>query len=265
MPHAIPTKPPGAKSNLRECSQRPRFLPVIALGTTLAFCLATAHASASSGHDGDAPANKATSSPTPSADPSTSVTPDVAEVEQWIASTHDNGSLPYLVIDKIHAEAFAFDPLGHLQSRAPVLLGLARGDRSVEGVGDKKMAAITPEERITPAGRFVVSLSHDPHGREILWVDYKNAIALHAVVRGTPQEHRAERLASATAADNRISYGCINVPLAFYDAYVSTAFRRTNGLVYILPETSSVSAFFGFANAQPKPGSAMPIGSGLAR
>lgn len=181
----------------------------------------------------------------------------VAEVAQWVTETHDNGALPYLIIDKINAEVFAFDATGRLQSAAPALLGLARGDRSVEGVGNKEMAAIKPQERITPAGRFLASLSRDSHGKEILWVDYKNAIALHPVVKGTPQERRAERLASPTPADNRISYGCINVPAAFYENFVSPAFRQSNGIVYILPETSPASAYFGFSKhgADEKPSS----------
>jgi len=168
----------------------------------------------------------------------------VVNLAQWVVATRDNGAMPYVIIDKEHADVFVFDAAGHLQAAAPALLGLARGDRSVEGVGDKRMSAIRPQDRITPAGRFVASLGHDSQGKEILWVDYKDAIALHPVVKGTPQERRAERLASPTAADNRISYGCINVPPTFYRTFISPAFARTSGLVYILPETSWGRALF---------------------
>lgn len=191
--------------------------------------------------------------------------PQVAEVARWVAKTHDNGVMPYVIIDKINAEVFVFGIDGHLQATAPALLGLARGDRSVEGVGDRKLPAIQPLERITPAGRFLASLGMDARGEELLWIDYKDAIALHAVVKGTPQEHRAERLASATPADNRISYGCVNVPPAFYHTYISTAFRRTNALVYILPEASAASAFFGYGKASTGLAPTAPIGSALAR
>lgn len=169
---------------------------------------------------------------------------EVTELVQWVIASRDNGGMPYLIIDKTDAAVFAFDAAGHLRAAAPVLLGLARGDRSVAGVGDERMATIRPQDRITPAGRFVSSLAHDPHGKEILWVDYKDAIALHAVVKGTPQEHRAQRLQSPTSADNRISYGCINVPLKFYQRFVSPAFAHTSGIVYILPETSSGRRLF---------------------
>lgn len=176
--------------------------------------------------------------------PAPGVSAEVTELVRWVTASRDNGSMPYLIIDKTDAAVFAFDAAGHLQAAAPVLLGLARGDHSVAGVGDERMANIRPQDRITPAGRFVSSLAHDPHGKEILWVDYKDAIALHAVVKGTPQEHRAERLQSPTSADNRISYGCINVPLKFYQRFVSPAFAHTSGIVYILPETSSGRRLF---------------------
>lgn len=169
---------------------------------------------------------------------------EVTELVRWVTASRDNGGMPYLIIDKADAAVFAFDPAGHLQAAAPVLLGLARGDRSVAAVGDERLSAIRPQDRITPAGRFVSSLAHDPHGKEILWVDYKDAIALHAVVKGTPQEHRAERLQSPISADHRISYGCINVPLDFYKGFVSPAFAHTSGIVYILPETSTGRRLF---------------------
>jgi hypothetical protein len=60
------------------------------------------------------------------------------------------------------------------------------------------------------------------------------------VVKGTPAERRAQRLQSDTTDDNRISYGCINVPVAFFDHVVHPAFAGTSGVVYVLPEASSV-------------------------
>ena len=45
-------------------------------------------------------------------------------------------------------------------------------------------------------------------------------------------------------ADNRISYGCINVPANFYDTVVRPAFTGANGIVYILPEVRSIKEVF---------------------
>jgi len=81
-------------------------------------------------------------------------------------------------------------------------------------------------------------------GEEILWVDYESALSLHRVVAGTPKERRAERLRSETPLDNRISYGCINVPVTFFDRVVSQAFAGTYAIVYILPEALPIRELF---------------------
>jgi hypothetical protein len=168
----------------------------------------------------------------------------VIHLAQWVVASRDNGGKAYLIIDKVNAKVFVFDAAGHLRGAAPALLGAARGDDSVEGIGHQKMSTIRPQDRTTPAGRFVATLGHGVHGNEILWISYADSIALHPVVKGTPQERRAQRLQSATATDNRISYGCINVPLVFYEKFVSPAFINA-GVVYILPEIRSARGLFG--------------------
>jgi hypothetical protein len=139
-----------------------------------------------------------------------------------------------------------------LRGSAPALLGLAHGDDSVPGIGERKLSTILPGERTTPAGRFVASLDRNLHGGEILWVDYENAISLHPVITSNVQERRAERLATPSPLDNRISYGCINVPAAFFMGVVSAAFKGTNGIVYVLPETRSAQRQFGLYDVQAR-------------
>ena len=70
---------------------------------------------------------------------------------------------------------------------------------------------------------------------------------MHRVITSNAKERRAQRLASASPRDNRISFGCINVPEKFYDAVVQPAFTATNGIVYILPEVHSLGSVFAFA------------------
>ena len=108
------------------------------------------------------------------------------------------------------------------------------------------MSQMPPQVRVTPAGRFVSRLAIDSHGKELLVLDYDAAISMHPVVKGTPAEHRAERLASPTPLDNRISFGCINVPPEFYTTFVHPAFLGTKGVVYVLPEMEPASKLFGF-------------------
>lgn len=62
-----------------------------------------------------------------------------------------------------------------------------------------------------------------------MWIDYEAAVSLHRVIVGKPAERRHARLASPTPLDNRISYGCINVPASFHDRIVAPAFNGTPG------------------------------------
>jgi hypothetical protein len=164
-------------------------------------------------------------------------------VVRWVASRRQRAPA-FLLIDKVNATVFAFDRAGRFQGAAPALLGMARGDRLL-APNDAKMAQMPPSVRITPAGRFVSRLALDSHGKELLVLDYEASISLHPVVKGTPEEHRAERLNSATSQDNRISFGCINVPPGFYSTIVSPSFTGTKGIVYVLPETGTARELFG--------------------
>jgi hypothetical protein len=177
-----------------------------------------------------------------------SVSQDVRQVADWIVGSGDNRRLPFVIIDKTNAKVFVFYPEGRLRGSAPVLLGLERGDDSVPDIGKRKMSDIRPEERITPAGRFIASLGHNYHGKNVLWVDYNAAISLHPVVTNRPEERRLQRLATPTPQDKRISYGCINVPVKFFKNVVHPAFTGTNGVVYVLPETRSIHDVFAMYN-----------------
>jgi hypothetical protein len=162
----------------------------------------------------------------------------------WVMDSGDNRRMPFAIVDKTDAKVFVFDSDGRLRGAAPALLGLAQGDYSVPGIGKRKMSDIRPEERTTPAGRFVASLGFNFYRKDVLWVDYAGAISLHRVVTNNPKERRLERLATPTPLDNRISYGCINVPARFFDDVVKPAFTGTYGIVYVLPETRSIGETF---------------------
>lgn len=171
------------------------------------------------------------------------VSADARDTANWVMASHDNHALPFVVIDKVNAKVFAFDGAGVLRGAAPALLGMARDDASVPGIGQRKLATITPAERTTPAGRFQASLGRD-FEQDILWIDYDAALSLHRVIKGGRVDNRAGRLASPTPSDNRISYGCVNVPPGFYDGVVKPLFSGTVGIVYILPETKPLRSVF---------------------
>jgi hypothetical protein len=173
------------------------------------------------------------------------------QVADWIVSSGDNHDRPFAIVDKVNARVFVFHADGHLRDASAALLGAARGDDSVPGIGDRAMSSILPGERTTPAGRFVASLGRNPQGQDILWVDYDSGIAMHRVVTTNPLEHRAERLATPSVLDNRISYGCINVPAKFYEAAVVPAFTGGGGVVYVLPETRAADEVFDIHGVEP--------------
>lgn len=166
------------------------------------------------------------------------------EVVDWVLGSQDHQGMPFVVVDKTQARVYVFNPQGRLQGAAAVLVGLTRGDEGVPGIGDRPLAMIRPFERTTPAGRFSASLDKNVWGHAILWVDYEQGISLHPVRSVDPKERRLERLASSTAADHRISYGCINVPHSFWNQVVQPQFQNTMGVVYVLPDTKPLKSIF---------------------
>jgi hypothetical protein len=170
------------------------------------------------------------------------------EVHTWIVRTHDNRNLPFLIIDKRHAHLWVFDSRGALQGNAPVLLGSARGDHTAPGIGDLKLADIRHEDRTTPAGRFVAELGRNLRGEDVVWVDYESGVSIHPVLTSNPAERREQRLLTPTVEDNRVSFGCINVPKEFFAQTVLGTVRHGNdsrrSVVYILPESDSLDSAF---------------------
>ena len=170
--------------------------------------------------------------------------PATERVARWAAASGDAGHRPFVIIDKPHAQVIAFDASGHLRESSPALLGLARGDDSVPGIGQRKMADITPAERITPAGRFVAERGTNLSGEDIVWIDYDAAVSMHRVRATVASERRLQRLASPSADDNRISYGCVNLPPAFYEKVISPMVKAGPVVIYVLPETRPLGEVF---------------------
>jgi hypothetical protein len=169
---------------------------------------------------------------------------EVRHVADWALDSGDTQGMPFAVVDKKAAKLYVFKPDGRLRGAAPVLLGIAKGDDSVPGIGEREFSDMPVEVRTTPAGRFVASLGRNLSGKEVLWVDYDAAISMHRVINTNPKERRPHRLATPTPLDNRISFGCINVPIKFFDDVLQPSFQGANGIVYVLPEVHSMQRVF---------------------
>lgn len=167
---------------------------------------------------------------------------DVRHMANWVLAAADNQHKSFIIIDKKDARVYVFDPQGHLKADAPALLGQTHGDDSAPGIGDKPIADVTPDERTTPAGRYVAELGESASRHEdVVWIDYNAAVSMHRVLK-VPA--RLKALASPTKDDNRMSYGCVNLPPSFYENAVRPAVTSTGAIVYVLPETRSLREQF---------------------
>ena len=125
----------------------------------------------------------------------------------------DHHGRPFAVVDKHDARIYVFEANGRLAGASAVLLGLTPGDFSV-GI-DRAPASLTLAERTTPAGRFDARPGRNDKGEDIVWIDYAASLAIHRLRPAPLQERRPARLASPSPEDNRISAGCVVVPVAF--------------------------------------------------
>jgi hypothetical protein len=163
----------------------------------------------------------------------------------WITASGDNRALPYAVIDKNTASLVLYDAKGKPVGQVPVLIGIAAGDDATPGVGSKKLGEIGPAEKTTPAGRFLAKFGYAAGRQRVLWVDYTNSVAIHAIpTDAAKREKRRERIVSPATEDNRITFGCINVPRAFYGTKLRPLFEKKGGYVYVLPDTKPLEETF---------------------
>ena len=166
---------------------------------------------------------------------------DARRVAEWAFEHRDAQGRPVAVVDKRNARIYVFGADGRLRGTTPVLLGLARGDKSAPGIGEMAGGYIPAGMRTTPAGRFDSEPGHNATGESIVWVDYDAAFAIHRLRPAPAVERRPARLNSDTPDDNRISQGCVIVPGDFFDQVVATTLGRERGVVYVLPDAEDQS------------------------
>ena len=170
------------------------------------------------------------------------VSDTVIELAGWVVAAKDNQGYPFAVIDKAAAQILVFGGDGRLRGAAPGLFGSATGDHSAPGVAGLALREIPGRDRTTPAGRFVGGFGPSIDAGRVLWVDYDSAVSIHPTA-GVPAEKRAERLASPSPDDNRITHGCINVSPEFYEQVMTPTFER-GGVFYILPDETPLAETF---------------------
>jgi hypothetical protein len=161
-----------------------------------------------------------------------------------ILAMSDNHGLPFAVVDKKEGRLFVFEASGKLRGSSPALTGLAPGDHTVPGIGERELSRILPHERTTPAGRFLSSPGRNLTGEAVVWINYSEGLSIHRLRPGNGYDQRMQRLTSVTPSDNRVSLGCVVVDGAFFDAVVMPVLGYDSGMVYVLPETRPVNTLF---------------------
>lgn len=175
--------------------------------------------------------------------PGQEVSATVIALAGWVVGAQDSEGYPFAVIDKAAAQVMVFGGDGRLRGAAPALFGSAVGDHTAPGVAGLALREIPGRDRTTPAGRFVGGFGPSVDAGRVLWVDYDSAVSIHPTATGVPAERRAERLASPSPDDNRITHGCINVAPDFYEQVIQPTFER-GGVFYILPDKASIAKTF---------------------
>jgi hypothetical protein len=172
--------------------------------------------------------------------PGQEVSATVIALAGWVVASRDSEGYPFAIIDKAAAQVMVFGGDGRLRGAAPALLGSAIGDHTAPGIAGLALREIPGRDRTTPAGRFVGGFGPSTDAGRVLWVDYDAAVSIHPTATGVPAERRAERLASPSPDDNRITHGCINVAPDFYGQVIQPTFER-GGVFYILPDVASLA------------------------
>jgi hypothetical protein len=140
------------------------------------------------------------------------LTPAAREVSQ-IADR--NGDHDYLMLDKAHGRIIMFE------NGRPTFTGAAlTGENPADFLEPDAFSKTFAEQKglkykVTPAGRYTVSIGYDNSYGETLDVNEVQGkdwdIAIHKVWLGAPSEHRDARLRSPAFTDKHITYGCIDV------------------------------------------------------
>ena len=175
---------------------------------------------------------------------SEAVSDDARFVVEWVRATRDNRGRPFAIVDKKNALLFLYSGESQLLGVSPVLLGMGLGDHGVPGVGDLPPARIPPAARTTPAGRFSSEPGRNLTGEAVVWFDYDAGLAIHRLRDDAAHASRLQRLASKLPAAQRVSAGCVVVPVGFYESRIEPLLGHGRGVVYVLPEMRPVREVF---------------------
>lgn len=172
----------------------------------------------------------------------TQMSPTAQAVYEAMAPVAMKSGKWFMVADKPNGMLHIFKEDGSHALSDPTLYGKDTGD---------VLAAVSSLEggaKVTPAGKFTLKARASTYagGQELILVeskDYTGYIAIHAADTSTPSENRLGRLDTPTAADNRVSYGCINTKHdTFINEIAPNIANLDGGMVFVVPDAQEQAA-----------------------
>ena len=165
--------------------------------------------------------------------------PQIAGVSQeasntinWVKATHDNNGKVFVVADKNEGKIHVVDNNGKVIDTQNAIFGRNKSNDNVanstpSGRFKLQKALTTKATDKKIFGSDVLTLTDTVTGKDITKAD-GGVIAMHRLWN---KPERVKAINSATASDNYMSAGCINVPTAFYNSAVD---NLDGAMVYIL-------------------------------
>jgi hypothetical protein len=154
------------------------------------------------------------------------------------------GDKDYLMLDKARGRIIVFED-GKPTFSGAALTGENTADYMAPGQTELTFHETNGlKYKVTPAGRYTVSIGYDPAYGETLDVNEIQGkdwdIAIHKVWLGAPAEHREARLRSASTQDKHITYGCIDVDGPTMQGLMDRLPDEEHTPIYILPQDESL-------------------------
>lgn len=179
--------------------------------------------------------------------------PQIAGVSQeasntinWVKASHDNNGKIFVVADKNEGKIHIVDNNGKVLDTQNAIFGRNKSNDNVSNSTpsgrfklQKALTTKAADKRVF--GDDVLTLTDTVTGNNITKSD-GGVIAMHRLWN---KLERVKAINSATASDNYMSAGCINVPTAFYNSAVDSL---DGAMVYILDNKDAPKS----GNATPK-------------
>jgi len=155
-----------------------------------------------------------------------------------------NETEPWLLTDKPNSRIYVIDEEGKEIADTTVCLGATKGE--MPNTADLEGNRYT-ETTTTPAGKHTlgteITISKEDsilYGGKVISIDGtyyapNSTIAALHVVYPLELELREAAIRTPNPDDNRVSWGCINVPKAFWDKYIAPYIHK-GSTIYITPD-----------------------------